>query len=189
MQARGVSASLCYPSTSAICTWARTWLAAPGPPWKWGGGSVASAGPAPRHEFDEPVIAMLPRVLYVYWGFHSWWCSRQRGGLHGLLIWRVCVCACAFCACVIWCVCVCACAFCARRVCSPAACMMSARRGIPLSSTGVEEWGATDQRSKQVGTCFQMKGKIRHQSKAKQSRTQQTTPQPPGSLGRVTSQI
>ena len=23
---------------------------------------------------------MLPRVLYVYWGFHSWWCSRQRGG-------------------------------------------------------------------------------------------------------------
>ena len=88
MQARGVSASLCYPSTSAICTWARTWLAAPGPPWKWGGGSVASAGPAPRHEFDEPVIAMLPRVLYVYWGFHSWWCSRQRGGLHGRLIWR-----------------------------------------------------------------------------------------------------
>ena len=88
MQARGVSASLCYPSTSAICTWTRTWLAAPGPPWKWGGGSVASAGPAPRHEFDEPVIAMLPRVLYVYWGFHSWWCSRQRGGLHGLLIWR-----------------------------------------------------------------------------------------------------
>ena len=85
MQARGVSASLCYPSTS---TWARTWLAAPGPPWKWGGGSVASAWPAPRHEFDEPVIAMLPRVLYVYWGFHSWWCSRQRGGLHGLLIWR-----------------------------------------------------------------------------------------------------
>ena len=50
--------------------------------------TVASAGPAPRHEFDEPVIAMLPRVLYVYWGFHSWWCSRQRGGLHGLLIWR-----------------------------------------------------------------------------------------------------
>ena len=49
MQARGVRASLCYPSTSAICTWARTWLAAPGPPWKWGGGSVASAGPAPRH--------------------------------------------------------------------------------------------------------------------------------------------
>ena len=88
MQARGVSASLCYPSTSVICTWARTWLAAPGPPWKWGGGSMASAGPAPRHEFDEPVIAMLPRVLYVYWGFHSWWCSRQRGGLHGLLIWR-----------------------------------------------------------------------------------------------------
>ena len=60
MQARGVRASLRYPSTSAICTWARTWL----------------------------VIAMLPRVLYVYWGFHSWWCSRQRGGLHGLLIWR-----------------------------------------------------------------------------------------------------
>ena len=28
---------------------------------------------------------MLPRVLCVYWGFHSWWCSRQRGGLHGLL--------------------------------------------------------------------------------------------------------
>ena len=49
---------------------------------------MASAGPAPRHEFDEPVIAMLPRVLYVYWGFHSWWCSRQLGGLHGLLIWR-----------------------------------------------------------------------------------------------------
>ena len=21
----------------------------------------------------------------VYWGFHSWWCSRQRGGLDGLL--------------------------------------------------------------------------------------------------------
>ena len=63
-----MGASLCYPSTSAICTWARTWLAAPGPPWKWGGGSVASAGPAPRHEFDEPVIAMLPRVLYVYLG-------------------------------------------------------------------------------------------------------------------------
>ena len=87
MQARGVSASLCYPSTSAICTWARTWLAAPGPPWKWGGGSVASAGPAPRHEFHEPVIAMLPRVLYVYWGFHSWWCSRA----------RVCVCVCVLC--------------------------------------------------------------------------------------------
>ena len=33
VQARGVRASLCYPSTSAICTWARTWLAAPGPPW------------------------------------------------------------------------------------------------------------------------------------------------------------
>ena len=32
-----------------------------------------------------PIIAMLPRVLCVYWGFHSWWCSRQRGGLHGLL--------------------------------------------------------------------------------------------------------
>ena len=28
---------------------------------------------------------MSPRVLCVYWGFHSWWCSRQRGGLHGLL--------------------------------------------------------------------------------------------------------
>ena len=42
VQARGVRASLCYPSTSAICTWARTWLAAPGPPWKWGGGSVAA---------------------------------------------------------------------------------------------------------------------------------------------------
>ena len=85
MQARGVRASLCYPSTSAICTWARTWLAAPGPPWKWGGGSVASAGPAPRHEFDEPVIAMLPRVLYVYWGFHSWWCSRHGGDVSSLL--------------------------------------------------------------------------------------------------------
>ena len=34
---------------------------------------------------SKPVIAMLPRVLYVYWGFHSRWCSRQRGGLHGLL--------------------------------------------------------------------------------------------------------
>ena len=33
----------------------------------------------------EPVIAVLPRVLCVYWGFHSWWCSRQQGGLHGLL--------------------------------------------------------------------------------------------------------
>ena len=28
---------------------------------------------------------MLPCVLCVYWGFHSWWCSWQRGGLHGLL--------------------------------------------------------------------------------------------------------
>ena len=28
---------------------------------------------------------MSHRVLCVYWGFHSWWCSRQRGGLHGLL--------------------------------------------------------------------------------------------------------
>ena len=28
---------------------------------------------------------MLPRVMCVYWGFHGWWCSRQRGGLHGLL--------------------------------------------------------------------------------------------------------
>ena len=28
---------------------------------------------------------MLPRVVCVYWGFHSWWCSPQRGGLHGLL--------------------------------------------------------------------------------------------------------
>ena len=26
---------------------------------------------------------MLPRVLCVYWGFHSWWCSQQQGGLHG----------------------------------------------------------------------------------------------------------
>ena len=68
MQARGVSASLCYPSTSAICTWARTWLAAPGPPWKWGGGSVASAGPAPRHELDEPVIAMLPPCVVCVLG-------------------------------------------------------------------------------------------------------------------------
>ena len=87
MQARGVSASLCYPSTSAICTWARTWLAAPGPPWKWGGGSVASAGPAPRHEFDEPVIAMLPRVLYVYWGMYCVCvsvcvCARARQDTH-----------------------------------------------------------------------------------------------------------
>ena len=28
---------------------------------------------------------MLPHVLCVYWGFHSWWCSLQPGGLHGLL--------------------------------------------------------------------------------------------------------
>ena len=28
---------------------------------------------------------MLPCVLCVYWAFHSWWYSRQRGGLHGLL--------------------------------------------------------------------------------------------------------
>ena len=28
---------------------------------------------------------MLPCVLCVYWGFHSWWCLRQRGGLHGPL--------------------------------------------------------------------------------------------------------
>ena len=28
---------------------------------------------------------MLPRVLCVYWGFHSWCCLRQRGGFHGLL--------------------------------------------------------------------------------------------------------
>ena len=28
---------------------------------------------------------MSPHVLRVYWGFHSWWCSWQRGGLHGLL--------------------------------------------------------------------------------------------------------
>ena len=28
---------------------------------------------------------MSPRVLCVYWGFHSWWCSRQLGGLHSLL--------------------------------------------------------------------------------------------------------
>ena len=28
---------------------------------------------------------MSPRVLCVYWGFHSWWCSRQRGSLQGLL--------------------------------------------------------------------------------------------------------
>ena len=46
---------------------------------------MASAGPAPQYWFSEPVIAMLPRVLCVYWGFHSWWCSQQRGGLHGLL--------------------------------------------------------------------------------------------------------
>ena len=46
VQARGTS--LHCPSTNAICTEARTWLAAPGPPWKWGGSSVASAGPAPR---------------------------------------------------------------------------------------------------------------------------------------------
>ena len=28
---------------------------------------------------------MLPRVLCMYWGFHSWWCLRQRGVLHDLL--------------------------------------------------------------------------------------------------------
>ena len=28
---------------------------------------------------------MSPRVLCVYWGFHNLWCSRQQGGLHGLL--------------------------------------------------------------------------------------------------------
>ena len=28
---------------------------------------------------------MLPHVLCVYWGFHSWWCSQQQCGLHGLL--------------------------------------------------------------------------------------------------------
>ena len=27
-------------------------------------------------------MAMLPRVLCVCWGNHSWWCSRQRGGIH-----------------------------------------------------------------------------------------------------------
>ena len=27
-------------------------------------------------------MAMLPRVLCVWWGNHSWWCSRQRGGIH-----------------------------------------------------------------------------------------------------------
>ena len=36
-------------------------------------------------KFNEPAIAMSPRVLCAYWGFHSWWCSRQRGGLNGLL--------------------------------------------------------------------------------------------------------
>ena len=49
------------------------------------GGSVASVGPAPWSYFNEPLIAMLPRVSCVYWGFHSWWCSRQRHGLHGPL--------------------------------------------------------------------------------------------------------
>ena len=37
-----------------------------GRPWKWGGGSVASAEPAPRYEFNEPIITMLPCVLCVY---------------------------------------------------------------------------------------------------------------------------
>ena len=36
---------------------------------------MASAGPAPRYSFNEPVITTLPHVLRVYWGFHSWWCS------------------------------------------------------------------------------------------------------------------
>ena len=67
MQARAVSASLCYPSTSAICTWARTWLAAPGPPWKWGGGSVASAGPAPQHVCALELVAVAQRKVAHKW--------------------------------------------------------------------------------------------------------------------------
>ena len=46
---------------------------------------MASAGPAPQYWFNKLVIAMLPWVLCVYRGFHRWWCSRQRGGLHSLL--------------------------------------------------------------------------------------------------------
>ena len=47
VQARGTS--LCCPSTSAICTLGQNLACCPRTTWKWGGGSVASAGPAPRY--------------------------------------------------------------------------------------------------------------------------------------------
>ena len=67
-------ASLCCRSTSAICTLGQNLARCPRTTLR---GSMVLV--------QRAVIAMLPRVLCVYWGFHSWWCSRQRGGLHGPL--------------------------------------------------------------------------------------------------------
>ena len=37
--------------------------ATPGPPWKWGGGSVASAGPTPWYYFNEPLLSSLSSLV------------------------------------------------------------------------------------------------------------------------------
>ena len=82
VQTRGVS--VCCPSTRAICTLGR-YLAYPGSgvvaPWSPLGQFLGISSTSPS-SLCCPVLCL---VLCVYWGFHSWWCSRQRGSLHGQL--------------------------------------------------------------------------------------------------------
>ena len=79
---RAQGASLCYPSTSVICTLDQNLARCPRttlevrvvapwlPPGQLHGNSLT--GPS------WPCCA----VCCVCWGNHSWWCSRQRGGIH-----------------------------------------------------------------------------------------------------------
>ena len=79
---RAQGASLCHPSTSVICTldqnlarWPRTTLevrvVAPWLPLCQLHGNSSTS----------PLWPCCP-VCCVCWGNHSWWCSRQRGGIH-----------------------------------------------------------------------------------------------------------
>ena len=77
VQARG--ASLCCPLTSAICTLGQNLVRCPRTTlevgwWLHGFRRASSTVLVQRAHHCH-----VARVLCVYWGFHSWWCSRQRG--------------------------------------------------------------------------------------------------------------
>ena len=61
------------PQLVLLSTWTRNWCAAPRPPGKWSGGSLASTGPAPQYWFNEPIIAMSPVCCLCNGAAYSIW--------------------------------------------------------------------------------------------------------------------